>query len=280
MTKAQLALSSRFEKIGRTAITGCGSTPGINNIMLKHGIENFQQVETVELGFAWDSNVKKFVAPFSIESVIEELTEPASVLEDGAWIERIPRETEIQRQFREIGLQKCYLVNHPETYTFFSDYAKKYGIRNIRFWAGFPNHSVDVLERLIELGLGEKDLLHFEKVDIRPVDAVSRILTRLHRPDGYTEQENLWVEISGRDNSGNIKITKMECLANTLPGWEDAGCNIDTGFPASIMAQMVLDGRVPQKGSFTPDEVVPVNLFFEELKKKGLVVFQDGIAIS
>jgi len=280
-TKVQMAMHSAFKKADLVAITGCGSTPGINNIMLKHAVQFFSKIDTIELGFAWDSNIKKFIVPFSMESIIEELTESASVLEDGKWVEKNPMETEVIKEIREIGSQKCYLVRHPETYTIMRDY-KDYELKNIRFYAGFPDHSLEVLKKLVELGLGEKNLLTFENTEIRPVDAVSRILTRLKRPSGYVEKENLWVEVSGKDkDDGNgIRITRMECIVTTLPSWTEDGCNIDTGFPASIVAQMIFDRRITTRGSFAPDMAVPTDEFFKELKKKGLTVFQDGNAIN
>lgn len=279
MTKAQIAMNKDFKNNDLVAITGCGSTPGINNIMMRYASQFFHEIDTIELGFAWDSNVKKFVVPFSIESIIEELTEPAQVVEDGKWAEKKPIDTEVIREFREIGSQKCYLVRHPETYTFFNDY-KNFKPKNIRFYAGFPDHSLEVLKKMIELGLGDKDLLTFEETEIRPVDALSRILTRLKQPDHYTEKENLWVEVSGKDEGGHIVIVRMECIVSTLPGWSDAGCNIDTGLPASIIAQMILDGRIKARGSFAPDMAVPVSEFFEELKKRGLTVFKNGAPIN
>lgn len=279
MTKAQLALHDEFKKAGLVAITGCGSTPGINNVMMKHGSQFFEKIDTIELGFGWDSSVKKFAVPFSMESIIEELSDPAPVLEDGKWVEKTPMETEVIKEIREIGSQKCYLVRHPETYSMAQDY-KSYEVQNIKFYAGFPDHSLEVLRKIIELGLGDKNLIVFENSEIRPVDAVSRILTRLKKPDDYTEKENLWVEISGKDNQGNIKIIRMECIVMTLPGWREDGCNIDTGFPASIIAQMIIDGRITARGSFAPDMAVPTEEFFKELKKKGLTVFQDGNAIN
>ncbi len=279
MTKAQLALDGEFKKAGLVAITGCGSTPGINNVMLGHAVRSFSTIDTIELGFAWDSNVKKFVMPFSLESIVEELTDPAPVLENGQWSEKNPLDTEMIRQIREIGSQHCYLVRHPETYTISRDYAE-YQPKNIRFYAGFPEHSLEVLRKIIELGLGRKDLLTFEKSEIRPVDAVSRILSRLPRPESYSEKENLWVEITGKDKEGGVRITRMECIVLTLPEWAEAGCNIDTGFPASIIAQMILDGRISARGSLTPDVAVPSAEFFADLKKKGLTIFQDGVVLN
>ncbi len=279
MTKSQIAMDQAFKNAGLVAITGCGSTPGINNVMMKYASRFFDTIDTIEVGFAWDSNVKKFVVPFSIGSILEELNDPAPVFEHGEWVEKRPIDTEVVKEIREIGAQKCYLVRHPETYTFSEDY-KKYNVQNIRFYAGFPEHSLEVLRKLTDLGLGAKDLLTFEKTEIRPVDALTRILTRLPRPENYTEKENLWVEVSGKDKNDAIKIVRMECIVSTLPGWTDDGCNVDTGFPASIIAQMIGDGRITLRGSFTPDMAVPEEEFFKELKKKGITVFQDGAAIN
>ncbi len=279
ITKVQLSMHAKFKKANLVAITGCGSTPGINNIMMRHASRFFREIDTIELGFAWDSNIKKFVVPFSLESIIEELTDAAPLVENEKWLEKMPSQTEVIREAREIGSQKCYLVRHPETYTFMQDY-KKLKPKNIRFYAGFPEHSLEVLKQFIDLGLGEKKTLLFEKSEIRPIDAISRILTRLPRPENYTEKENLWVEVSGKGKEDQIKIIRMECIVSTLPGWTDAGCNIDTGFPASIIAQMVLDGRITARGSFAPDMAVPTDEFFRELKKRGMTIFQDGAAIS
>jgi len=279
MTKAQLAMHEDFKKENLVAITGCGSTPGINNVMMKHASQFFSEIDTIEIGFAWNSNVKKFYVPFSMPSIIEELTDPAPLIENGVWLEKNPADTEVIREFREIGSQKCYLVRHPETYSFSVDYAHLKP-KNIRFYAGFPDHSLETLKKLIDLGFGKSELLPFEKIHIRPVDAMARILTRLPRPEEYNEHENLWVEVSGIDKMGDILIRRMECIVFTLPGWIEAGCNIDTGLPASIIAQMIYDGRITARGSFAPDMAVPTTEFFKELKKKGMTVYQDGTAIN
>jgi len=71
----------------------------------------------------------------------------------------------------------------------------------------------------------------------------------------------------------------MECVVPPIPGWESAGCNIDTGMPASIIAQMILDGDIKTNGSFAPGPAIPALKFFQELKKRGMVVYQDGAAV-
>ncbi|MEK6847493.1 MAG: hypothetical protein AABY16_04990, partial [Nanoarchaeota archaeon] len=66
----------------------------------------------------------------------------------------------------------------------------------------------------------------------------------------------------------------------TNKGWEDAGGNIATGMPASIMAQMVKEKIISEKGSFAPEAVVPPELFFKELRKRKMVIYENGKRIN
>lgn len=274
MTKMQLALSPAFRRAGLTAITGCGSTPGINDVMLRSIVQRLDRVHTVEVGFAWDSNIKRFLVPFSIESIIEEFTEPAPAIEDGKWVYHQPLDTIEEREFRAIGKQRCFIVRHPETYTFHHSYRRN-GLKNLRFYAGFPAHAFNVIAMLAELGLGNKESITIDKAEIRPVDAVARTLQRLPMPDGYREIENLWVHVVGKIGR-TTKRVHMECIVPTLHDWADAGCNIDTGFPASIIAQMIHDGRIRKRGSFAPGAVVPIEPFFSALRERGMTFYENG----
>jgi saccharopine dehydrogenase-like NADP-dependent oxidoreductase len=101
----------------------------------------------------------------------------------------------------------------------------------------------------------------------------------LERPKNYKEKEDLWVKITGRKEKEK-KIIKMSCIAETLKGWEDAGCNIDTGMPISIMAQMIKKDIIKDKGSFAPEGVVPAAPFFLELKKRKMKVYENGKVIN
>ncbi len=278
MTKEQLALDEQFRERGLIAITGCGSTPGVNNVLLHYAHQLFDTLETVEVGFAWDSNIKKFVVPFSIQSIIEEFTEPAPIVENGEVITKSPLESREGRTFREIGAQQCFLVRHPETYTFY-EYNKQDGLRNLRFYAGFPKHSAEAIEMFIDTGLGSKEPVMLDGQRIVPIEALAQILRKLPIPDGYREKENLWVHVWG-SKDGAPKDVLMECIVDTLDGWESAGCNIDTGIPASIMTRMVLNGKISARGSFPPGRVVPSEAFFRELREYGMLVYENGRVIN
>src|SRR3989344_4473248 len=49
VTHEQFKLDSQFKKKGILNITGCGSTPGISNVMVKHAVEHLDSVESIDL---------------------------------------------------------------------------------------------------------------------------------------------------------------------------------------------------------------------------------------
>ena len=285
-TKIQLAMDNEFRRRGLTAITGCGSAPGIVNVMLRYAAQFFDTIETINAGFAWDANIKKFVTPFCLPSVFWEFIQPAPFLEDGQWLEKKPLETMVPMEFRLVGKQKCFLVEHAETVTF-HHYFKNSGLKNLRFFAGFPQHTIDIILALIDANLTHPDYVEIDdfkgnRLKIWPADLVAKVMELIPYPDGYKESENLWLEIWGKNGGGRIKRILMECLVPPIPGWEEAGCNIDTGFPAAIIGQMIKDGRISKRGSFSPEAegLVPEKEFFQELWQRGLLVYQNGKLIN
>ncbi len=273
-TADQLKLDRAFKKIKRTAITGCGSVPGIGNVMLAHAAKKFDSIESIHAGFAWDSNIKKFVVPFSIESILEEYTLKAPYVQSGRMRRIRPAESAKIRTFRVVGPQKIFLADHSEIYTFFH-YFKPWGVRNIKFYAGFPRHSDEVIKSLVDLTFHNPDPVLFEGKAIQPDFFLAQFLKRVPLPKGYKEWENLWVEIIGKSNRKK-KIILMECIVPPLKGWEEAGCNIDTGFPAAIIAEMIKYGDIAKHGSFAPEAIVPEKPFFKALKKHKFIFYENG----
>ena len=283
-TQKQIEMDEDFKKAGLTAITGCGSTPGINNITLSHVIRDFDYVETIETGFAWTSDPKVFVVPFSMESILEEFTGEAPFIEDKKWSqEDNPMEGTAKRRFKEIGSQIVFLVgHHAEPYTFFI-YHKDKGVKNIKFYAGFPPHSFNKIKEFIGSGItgeNENRSVNVDGKGLVPLSSLTKVLQEIYPPPvGYTEKENLWVSIEGMKD-GKRKEVFIECIVPTLPGWEFAGCNVDTGLPASIIAQMIFNGEISERGSFGPGPVIPAEQFFKELAKRQMKIYIDDKLIN
>ena len=279
MMREQKKLHPEFEAKGLLAISGIGSTPGINNIMLRYVTPRFDTIDTVHLGFAWSSNMPVFVAPFSIDAIAYEFTEPATIFRDGKFVEVMPDEpTGIDYNYRSIGKQYTCYTKHIEHHTF-RDYLKKKGVKNIVVYSSFPSHSYSTLRKLAELGFLSKEPIEINGLPVRPLDFVTEAVRHIPIPEGYTEKENVWLKVYGT-KSGKKHVEEMDCIAETLPGWEDAGCNVDTGLPASILAQMMYDEEIPERGFYSPEYVVPPEIFFKRLGKKKIWIYDNGEKIN
>ena len=280
MTRDQLAMNRVLKDKGLIHITGCGSVPGIGNVMLNYADKKFDKIDTVEVGFAWDSNQKVFVVPFSMESIMEEFTAAAPYLHNKKIYKVKPMNSIVTVYHRAIGKEKEFKVgHHPETFTFHK-FTKDKGVKNIDFWAGFPDHSMKAIQTFIDTGFNDSTPRKCaDGACVAPNEFLTEILKDLGYPKGYTETENLWVLIKGKHNGKNKEIL-MECIIPPLKGWEDAGCNIDTGMPASIMAQMILKGVIKNPGSFSPEFIVPTEPFFKELRERKMLVYENGKVIN
>lgn len=269
-TKLQLKLNESFKKRNLIGITGCGSVPGIGNVMVKYLFEKFGQFESINMGFAWDSNIKNFVIPFSLKSILEECTQDPIYVQDKQFVTIKPFEIVKPLELTAVGQQVGFVVHHPETLTLFEKY-KNNGLKNIKFFASFPEHSMEKIKFLIDLGFSSHEPIKInDKIEMSPIELLGPITNKLVPPLDYTETETLWVE-AFREN----KRVLMECVVPPVKNWEQHGCNIDTGFPAAIIAEYVYNNVMLRYGSFSPEEVIDFKIFLKDLQNCGFKFLID-----
>lgn len=278
VTQEQFKLDSAFRKKKLLTLTGCGSTPGIANVMAAYAVDPLDSVKTITLGFAWDSNIKVFTIPYSMQSIFDEFTEPPVIYQNGRFVKATRMKCQGTFDFKEVERQTVYCIVHSEVYTF-AKYFKEKGIKNINYMAGFPERSFRVIQFLIDLGFSSSKEIALGRTKIKPIDFTIKQLKQLPVPRGYREIENLWVKVEGR-KSGRQVVTEMNCIVKTVKGWESAGSNIDTGRTISIMSQMLKEGLIPYTGVHAPEAVIPHDAFFKELAKRKMYVYQDGKKVN
>ncbi len=278
MTVEQYKLEEEFRKKKLIALLGCGSTPGIANVMAKHAVEQLDYVYHIDVGFGWNSNIKVFILPYSIESIVYELTTTPVVLEHGGFEKSRICALEKKQVLREVGKQVSYCIVHSEVFTF-EKYFKDKGLQRVHYFAGFPEHSNKVLKMLIDLGFGSNDKIKINNKDVEIIDFTREVLKEADHPKNYKEVENVWVKAIG-ESFGKPKTISMNCITKTLKGFEDAGSNINTGMTISIMAQLLFRKEINETGVTAPEVCVPCSPFWRELTKRKMVVYQDNKRIN
>ena len=132
---------------------------------------------------------------------------------------------------------------------------------------------------MIDLGLGSSSTIKINGNEINVIDFTREVLKGEKHPKNYKEIENVWVKASGKKD-GNYKTINMECITKTIKGFEFAGSNINTGMTISIMAQLLYNKNISEVGMTAPESCVPHRLFFKELSKRKMFIYQNSRKIN
>jgi hypothetical protein len=80
------------------------------------------------------------------------------------------------------------------------------------------------------------------------------------------------VVATGPRTHGTRAVVTIDCVATAKPGWNASAGDMDTGIPASIVAQMIATGEIGLRGVMPPETAVPVERFVSELRDRGFRV--------
>ena len=65
----------------------------------------------------------------------------------------------------------------------------------------------------------------------------------------------------------------VECVIRTSEKWGFMAGALDTGVPTSIVAQMIYNGTIAERGAFGAEMCVPPIPYFKELAKRQMPVY-------
>ncbi len=274
-TKKQLKLDKEFKKKNIVGILGCGSTPGITNVMAAHGAKFFDVVEEIKIRFAGrdytDYGDTPFVAPYSMQTIFDEFTLKPAVLEKGKLKMVKPMYGSEEYEFpKPIGRQKCFSTLHSELATFPSSFK----LKNCSFKLSFPEDFVNKVKFLIDIGMASQEKIRFGNCEISPREFSVKLLNRfLPNPKiKVKDEEMVVVDIIGKFKNKR-KNMKILCYAKSSPRWNVPAGAVDTGVPPSIIAQMIVKNKLTGNGVLPPELCIEPEIFFKELKDRGMKVF-------
>jgi saccharopine dehydrogenase-like NADP-dependent oxidoreductase len=99
-------------------------------------------------------------------------------------------------------------------------------------------------------------------------------------PDGApADAEALWVRVRGRraGRSGDPALAPRvevlaECVVRPHPEWQAGAGQLDTGVPASVVAQLLGHKVIDRPGVFAPEDAVPPEPYLAELARRRMEV--------
>jgi saccharopine dehydrogenase-like NADP-dependent oxidoreductase len=282
VTRQQLKLHGAFRRADRLAILGMGASPGIVNVLARAVAEQMEAVREMQVFVA---NVDRAPRPssaplassYSIETVLEEASEPAAVFTQGKLAFVPPMSGEIEMRFPEpIGVRKLAHTLHSEVATLPSSFRDK-GIAECSFRIAFPEPLVDRLKFLRAVGLLSTQPVGRGRSRVVPRDLLVEVLRRQPpvRVDGVPDEYEI-LRVIARGIRGGRQVTEtIDCHVPGMPEW-CLGIDVDTGSPPSIAVQMLARGEIDGRGCLPPEQVVPPGPFFAELERRRMSIRRES----
>lgn len=261
--KDYMELDSIAKEKNVTAIFDCGVAPGMSNILAKSLSKELDSTESIRIYVGGLPQVRywpyEYKIVFSPYDVIEEYTRPARVVEKGQIItkEALSDVEKIDIQgvgtleaFNTDGLRSLlYTMNVP-------DMAEK----TLRF----PGH-VEKMKILRYTGFFGKEPIDVKGAIIRPLDLTARLLfPLLELKEDERDFTVMRVEAKGKKEGRNL------ILSYSLIDYFDAETKTTsmartTGFPAAIIARMILNGEFEHTGVLPPEVISENDTLFKNL---------------
>lgn len=281
VTAKQLELDEEFKTAGLTAVLGMGSTPGTMNVMAGYAASKLDTIYEGKAICACGDFTKTDAVigiPYSLLTVMEEHTMEPWILKDGELRPVPPGSGRENIAFSQpIGNADAWYCIHSEPVQFAKSFKNK-DIQNASFKLSLPTEFEERIAFLADLGFATEETVRAAGQDVNPLRTLVSIVNKyLENYDGSNDGELndcdvLRVEFTGTKD-GVEKEIDVECVIRTSEKWGFMAGALDTGVPPSIVAQMICDGRITEKGAFGPECCVPPIPYFKEIARRDMPVY-------
>ena len=283
VVRQELALAGKAEKRGVAIAPDCGLSPGMASILggeLVNRLGGRADALKLYVGGLPEKPMPPFhyQLVFSVEGLINEYVEPASILRKGKMVTVEPL-TEPE-EFHMAGFAPLVAFHTsggtstlPET---FEGRVGECFEKTLRY----PGH-FDLLCELKALGLFSSDKMKIGKVEIAPRAVMSKVfegkfagkgpdvcIMRLEAHESVRTpgvRGLLGARLQGR-------VASFTLVDHYDPKTDMSAMMRTTAFPASIVVQMLASGAIAKRGAVLQERDVPADLFLDELEKRGIKI--------
>lgn len=255
------------KEAGITVLTGMGSDPGTNNILVKWYADRLDQVYDIYLywvvsiaelaGAAWDHSLH-----MTLGKIPQYIDGKLVYVEGGT--------EEVAEQFLEpLGTCHVRYVGHPQPLTL-PRYLK--GVKNVIIkGALIPLWVDELIKDQKNTGLLSTEPIDIKGTKVTPYDLALKLWDTIPKGrDNGPQSSGLKVIVKGERDGKKVTYT-ADMVGRMAPG---------TGLPASIAALMMDAGDVTQKGVVAPEGCIDPGKFLGAFLKRGARIHQTEIISS
>lgn len=273
------AFRERVKASGIRLIVGCGTTPGLSNIIVRHSIDRMDTADTARLAMVVNMNFD--FSPAVLEHMFHITAHNVTQFIDSEY-RSVPGYTE-KRQIECIApfnSYPSYYAGHGEPIMLPHAFP---GLRNVTaHLAYYPEATGEVWRTLINMGFADKKKL--PGLDISPIEYLAAHLkhnvgTYLRpelgdEPNGYC----IHLEVEGTvGGKRQIIKTELQGIFNPeIPIEEDPAAKDPTSLCARIGMEELLAGHVEGTGVLFPEMCFNPTRFIDRfVKESGLTLAQE-----
>ncbi|MDQ7782333.1 MAG: SDR family NAD(P)-dependent oxidoreductase [Desulfomonilaceae bacterium] len=249
------------KEAGITVLTGMGSDPGTNNVLVKWYADRLDSVEEIYLywvvsiaelaGAAWDHSLH-----MTLGKIPQYLNGELVYVEGGT-------EVTAEEFLEPLGTCHVRYVGHPQPLTI-PKYIK--GVRNVIIkGALIPLWVDELIKEQKDTGLLGKEPIDVKGTKITPYDVALKLWETIPQGrDNGPQASGLKVIVKGERDGKKVTYT-ADMVGRMAPG---------TGLPASIAALMMEAGDVTEKGVVAPEGCIDPEKFLAAFLKRGARIHQ------
>lgn len=271
-TEKVLAMNDQAVKQGVTIIPDLGVAPGMINILTGYGASQLDEVKSIRI---YVGGIPLHPEPpieykhvFSLEGVFDHYTDPSHVIRGGE-LKQVASLSEIEPiAFEGFGeLEAFHTSGGTSTLTETFRNVDSLEYKTIRY-----NGHADKFRLLVELGLTSREgkvVAGGHEVSLREV--LLKVLEPITELGDEKDAVLLRVTVAGlkqqEECTYQYEMVTIRDESTGVTAMAQA-----TAYSISVVAQMIADGRIGNRGVYPPEQVVPGAEYIAEMKKRGVTI--------
>jgi lysine 6-dehydrogenase len=267
----QLALGPKARKSGVLCLPDCGLAPGMAGILGAHLASRLDSVDelTMRVGGLPRHPVPplNYQLVFSVGGLINEYKEKCKVLRNGRIALVDPMDELEELEFEGIGKLEAFTTSGGAAWLpeMFEGRVTKLDYKTIRY----PGHAA-IIRSILKLGLADEDEI---APGLTPRSVLERQMAKNLAGDG---EDLVLVRVTARGKSkGRMKTLGLDIVDRYDRKNRISAMARTTSYPTSIIAQMVTDDRIPERGVMTPEMCVPGGELIREMAARKISVTES-----
>ena len=268
VTDNVLKLTNEAEAASVTIIPDLGVAPGMINILAGHGASQIENTKSIKL-YVGGIPVRpepplQYNHVFSMEGLLDHYTDPSLIIRNGIKQE-IPSLSEVEEiNFEKFGpLEAFHTSGGTSTLSISYPDLETLEYKTIRY----PGHA-EKFQLLVDLNLTRNDYeVEVDGEKVNPRKVLLKVLDPIVDLKDKDDAVLLRVDVSGNEGDDLVTYTyemiTLKDRQNNVTAMARATANT-----ISVVAQMIGNGTISERGVYPPEQIVPGAEYIIEMKKR------------